>query len=197
MAGQATHRTCGAHHRATGVTLAASRLRILLLIVDEDFGPCGVGAEIATQVIEQAFRDLDAPVQRLNGVVAPAPYSPTLRGVMVPDLAAIVETVRSLAAECLWPERVDRARPPPAQASTAGGGIGPRLITLLSAGLACLGLRTRVLRIVFFGSLEAALEEEGQCSNMLEVNSRDANGGKPECRTDCYIAGSPEGMCWP
>jgi pyruvate/2-oxoglutarate/acetoin dehydrogenase E1 component len=58
-----------------------------------------VGAEIAAQVIEQAFRDLDAPVQRLHDVAAPAPYSPTLRGVMVPDLAAIVETVRSLATD--------------------------------------------------------------------------------------------------
>ncbi len=35
-----------------------------LLVVDEDFAPCGVAAEIATQVMERGFDDLDAPVRR-------------------------------------------------------------------------------------------------------------------------------------
>jgi len=70
-----------------------------LLIVDEDFAPCGVGAEIATQVMERAFDDLDTPVQRLNGVFAPAPYSPALMEVMVPNVKAIAEAVRNLLAE--------------------------------------------------------------------------------------------------
>jgi pyruvate/2-oxoglutarate/acetoin dehydrogenase E1 component len=48
-----------------------------LLIVDEDFSPCGAGAEIAAQVMERGFYELDAPVRRVNGVFAPAPYSPT------------------------------------------------------------------------------------------------------------------------
>ena len=42
-----------------------------LLVVDEDFAPCGVGAEIAAQVMERAFDDLDAPVRRVNGLFAP------------------------------------------------------------------------------------------------------------------------------
>ncbi len=70
-----------------------------LLIVDEDFAPCGVGAEIATQVMEQAFDDLDAPVRRLNGLFAPAPYSPALYEPMVPTVPCIVEAVRELLAE--------------------------------------------------------------------------------------------------
>lgn len=70
-----------------------------LLIVDEDFAPCGVGAEIATQVMERAFDDLDTPVQRLNGVFAPAPYSPPLMEVMVPNVKAIAGAVRTLLAE--------------------------------------------------------------------------------------------------
>ena len=32
-----------------------------LLIVDETFAPCGIGAEIAAQVNERGFDDLDAP----------------------------------------------------------------------------------------------------------------------------------------
>ncbi len=70
-----------------------------LLIVDDDFAPCGVAAEIATQVMEHGFDDLDAPPRRLNGVFAPAPYSPTLMERMVPGVAAIAEAVRALCAE--------------------------------------------------------------------------------------------------
>jgi 2-oxoisovalerate dehydrogenase E1 component len=70
-----------------------------LLIVDEDFGPCGLGAEIATQVMERAFDDLDAPVRRLNGAFAPAPYSPALNQVMAPNTKTIVQAVRDLLAE--------------------------------------------------------------------------------------------------
>ncbi|MCE9529692.1 MAG: dehydrogenase E1 component subunit alpha/beta, partial [Planctomycetes bacterium] len=49
-----------------------------LLIVDEAFAPYGIGAEIAAQISDQAFNDLDAPIRRLNGVHTPTPYSPTL-----------------------------------------------------------------------------------------------------------------------
>src|SRR5262249_3177092 len=38
-----------------------------LLIVDEAFAPCGIGAEIAAQLADRGFDDLDAPIRRLNG----------------------------------------------------------------------------------------------------------------------------------
>ncbi len=47
-----------------------------LLIVDEDYAPCGAAAEIAAQVMDRAVDDLDAPVRRINGVFAPTPFSP-------------------------------------------------------------------------------------------------------------------------
>ena len=47
-----------------------------LLIVDEAFAPCGIGAEIAAQVADRGFDDLDAPIRRLNGAFTPTPYSP-------------------------------------------------------------------------------------------------------------------------
>ena len=68
-----------------------------LLVVDEDFAPCGVGAEIATQVMEAAFDDLDAPVRRVNGLFAPAPYSPPLYEPLVPSVKGIVQAVRDAA----------------------------------------------------------------------------------------------------
>ena len=70
-----------------------------LLIVDEDFAPCGVGAEIAAQVVDQAFDHLDAPIRRLNGAFAPAPYSPPLEAAVVPNAQAIAQAIRDLVAE--------------------------------------------------------------------------------------------------
>jgi 2-oxoisovalerate dehydrogenase E1 component len=70
-----------------------------LLIVDEDYAPCGVASEIAAQVMERAFDDLDAPVKRLSGVFSPAPYSAALFAPMAPDAPAINRAVRDLLAE--------------------------------------------------------------------------------------------------
>ena len=70
-----------------------------LLIVDETFGPCGIGAEIAAQVVDLAFDDLDAPVRRLNGSHTPTPYSPTLEASVVPGPPAIARAIRELLAE--------------------------------------------------------------------------------------------------
>jgi 2-oxoisovalerate dehydrogenase E1 component len=70
-----------------------------LLIVDETFGPCGIGAEIAAQVIASGFDDLDAPILRLNGVHTPTPYSPVLEAAVVPTTQSICEAVQALLAE--------------------------------------------------------------------------------------------------
>ncbi len=70
-----------------------------LLVVDEDYAPCGAASEIGTLVMERGFDDLDAPVRRLNGAFIPAPYSEALAPGLVPDAAAIVSAVRDLLAE--------------------------------------------------------------------------------------------------
>jgi len=70
-----------------------------LLVVDETFGPCGVGAEIAARVMEEAFDELDAPVRRLNGLHAPIPYSPPLESAVVPQADDIARAIRDLVAE--------------------------------------------------------------------------------------------------
>ena len=70
-----------------------------LLVVDEDFAPCGIGAEIAAQVMERAFDDLDAPVRRLNGLHSPVPYSPALEAAVTPNRNQIIEAIRALVAE--------------------------------------------------------------------------------------------------
>jgi 2-oxoisovalerate dehydrogenase E1 component len=70
-----------------------------LLIVDEAFAPCGVGAEIAACVTDRGFDQLDAPIRRLNGAHAPTPYSPPLEAAVVPTPATIAEAIRDLIEE--------------------------------------------------------------------------------------------------
>jgi 2-oxoisovalerate dehydrogenase E1 component len=70
-----------------------------LLIVDEAFAPYGIGAEIAAQLADRGFDDLDAPIRRLNGAHTPTPYSPTLEAAIVPTAEAIAQAIRDLAAE--------------------------------------------------------------------------------------------------
>ena len=70
-----------------------------LLIVDETFAPFGIGAEIAAQLADQGFDDLDAPIRRLNGAFTPTPYSPTLEAAVVPTPESIAQAIRDLMAE--------------------------------------------------------------------------------------------------
>ena len=70
-----------------------------LLIVDETFAPCGIGAEIAAQVTARGFDDLDAPIMRLNGIHTPTPYSPPLETAIVPNKDTIEQAIRDLLAE--------------------------------------------------------------------------------------------------
>jgi pyruvate/2-oxoglutarate/acetoin dehydrogenase E1 component len=66
-----------------------------LLVVDEAFGPCGIGAEIAAQVSAAGFDELDAPIRRLNGAHSPTPYSPPLEAAVVPSVESIAQEIRA------------------------------------------------------------------------------------------------------
>ena len=70
-----------------------------LLIVDEPPSPCGFAAEIAAQIADAGFNDLDAPIRRLTGVFTPTPYSPPLESVVVPTAVEIVNAIRALVKE--------------------------------------------------------------------------------------------------
>ena len=70
-----------------------------LLILDETFAPCGIGAEIAAQLVDRVFDDLDAPIRRLNGAHTPTPYSPPLEAAVVPNPETIAQAIRDLYEE--------------------------------------------------------------------------------------------------
>lgn len=76
--------------------LASVRKTGRLVVVHEACRSCGIGAEIAATVAEQAFAALKAPVLRLTGPDAPAPASFPLEQAFVPQAQAIVSGVRQL-----------------------------------------------------------------------------------------------------
>jgi len=68
-----------------------------LVTCEEGFPFAGVGAEIAMQVMEQAFDWLDAPIARVTGKDVPMPYAENLEKLALPQVADIVATA---AASC-------------------------------------------------------------------------------------------------
>jgi 2-oxoisovalerate dehydrogenase E1 component len=83
----------------TDAILASVKKTGRLLIVDEAFAPCSLGAEIAARVADAGFDDLDAPIRRLNGAFAPTPYSPPLERAITPQVEDIVAAIRNLLDE--------------------------------------------------------------------------------------------------
>ena len=69
--------------------LASVRRTHRCLIVHEDLGTAGFGAEIAAVVADEAFLDLDAPVSRLTMPDIPSPHHPTLMAHVVPSVDGI------------------------------------------------------------------------------------------------------------
>ncbi len=62
--------------------------------VEEGWPSCGIGAEIAAQVMEHAFDDLDAPVARVCGEDVPLPYAANLERLALPDPEKVVAAAR-------------------------------------------------------------------------------------------------------
>jgi pyruvate dehydrogenase E1 component beta subunit len=56
----------------------------------------GIGGEIASQIQEEAFDYLDAPVGRVGAPFAPVPFSPALEKLYVPNADSIVAEVRRI-----------------------------------------------------------------------------------------------------
>ena len=74
--------------------LASVRKTGRAVIVHEAAGPCGVGAEIAALLADQAFEQLRAPLRRVTGPDAPAASSWVLEQAGVPSAAAVSAVVR-------------------------------------------------------------------------------------------------------
>lgn len=66
------------------------------IYIEENKPFCGVGAQISSMLMEQAFDDLDAPVLRITSADAPAFYSPPIEKLQLPTPEEIVERALSI-----------------------------------------------------------------------------------------------------
>lgn len=67
-----------------------------VVVVHEGCRRGGIGAEIASQIQEEAFDYLDAPVQRVGALSVPIPYSEPLENAVIPGEEEIIEAVKKV-----------------------------------------------------------------------------------------------------
>jgi pyruvate dehydrogenase E1 component beta subunit len=66
------------------------------VVVDEGWRSVGIAAEVSARLMEHAFYELDAPVQRVCSVEAPVPYARHMEEAALPQVAQIVATVEEM-----------------------------------------------------------------------------------------------------
>jgi pyruvate/2-oxoglutarate/acetoin dehydrogenase E1 component len=66
------------------------------VVVEAGAGFAGMGSEIAAFITEQAFDDLDAPVERVTGASAPMPYARNLERAKTPSKEKILDAIRKV-----------------------------------------------------------------------------------------------------
>ncbi len=66
------------------------------VVIEAGAGFAGMGSEIASEITEEAFDDLDAPVERVTGENAPMPYARNLELLKTPSKAKIAAAIRKV-----------------------------------------------------------------------------------------------------
>ena len=64
------------------------------VIVDEDWGYCGMGAGVMEKVYQKNFDELDAPIGRVSCEDVPVPYNHFLELAMQPSVEKVIAAVR-------------------------------------------------------------------------------------------------------
>ena len=104
-----------------------------VLVLDEAYSPCGVGAEVTAVINEHAFHQLRAPVLRLHTASVSHPFSPVFDTAIFPQLDTVIEKIHHLlrggvsalarplrsAALAAQPFSASAAAPAPAPAAPA------------------------------------------------------------------------------
>jgi pyruvate dehydrogenase E1 component beta subunit len=67
-----------------------------VVIVEEGCKTGGIGAEILSLIVEEAFDYLDAPIKRVGAFDTPIPYSPVLEDFVIPDKKRIYEAIKAM-----------------------------------------------------------------------------------------------------
>ena len=67
------------------------------VVVQEQWRWFSVASEVAAIIQEQAFDDLDAPVERVSGAEVPAPYARNLEIAAFPSEQQVIDAVHRVA----------------------------------------------------------------------------------------------------
>ncbi|WP_031239128.1 pyruvate dehydrogenase complex E1 component subunit beta [Asticcacaulis sp. AC466] len=81
----------------TDTVVASVKKTNRLVTVEEGWGPCGIGAEVAARVTAEAFDDLDAPPARVHQEDVPMPYAANLEALTVPSVEKIIAAVKQVS----------------------------------------------------------------------------------------------------
>ncbi len=67
-----------------------------VVIIEEDWPYCGLGAGIADRIYQRVFDELDAPIRRVASKDAPVPYAFNLENAMLPNVDRIIAQVKDV-----------------------------------------------------------------------------------------------------
>jgi len=82
----------------TETIMASVRKTHRAVVVEAGAGFAGMGSEIGSLIIEHAFDDLDAPVERVTGASAPMPYARNLEKAKTPSKERIIDAIRRVCS---------------------------------------------------------------------------------------------------
>lgn len=66
------------------------------LLVEDGWKSISISSEVSARIMEKAFYDLDAPVERLSGVEVPIPYPAHLEEASVPQKKDIINAIKKI-----------------------------------------------------------------------------------------------------
>src|SRR5262245_35752604 len=82
----------------TATIIGSVRKTHRAVVVEAGAGFAGMGSEIAAFITEQAFDDLDAPVERVTGANAPMPYARNLERTKTPSKERVMDAIRRVCS---------------------------------------------------------------------------------------------------
>ena len=66
------------------------------VIVDEDYGYCGIGTAISGKVYKRVWDELDAPIEHVHSDEIPVPFNHYLEDAMMPSVEKIIASVKEV-----------------------------------------------------------------------------------------------------
>ena len=80
----------------TDTVIQSVRKTNRIVTVEQGWPICSIGAEIAAQVVEKAFDDLDAPPMRITGKDVPMPYAANLERLALPGVDDVIAAAKAV-----------------------------------------------------------------------------------------------------